>query len=317
MVFVGGSAAVSALLVGAPVLTVQALRYALASAVLVGLARLGRRRLVLPRGRDWAWLSGVTTSGLVVFNLALVHGAPHAEPAVFGVAVASVPLVLALVGPLLDGRTTSPAVWLAAGLVTAGAVLVVGFGRADAVGVAWAVVVLVCEAGFTLLAVPVLGRLGPWGVSVHSTWLAAVVFALLGLLTEGPGAVTRLELPELAAGAFLALGVTALAFVCWYGAVARLGAGRAGLLTGIAPVAAAGVGVALGAPWPGPVVWLGIGVVAAGLALGLARPRGTAGFSGRGGRGTARGRGRPRPGRCRPAARSRRRRPRPAARPAG
>ncbi|SDN98600.1 Threonine/homoserine efflux transporter RhtA [Klenkia soli] len=272
MVFVGGSAAVSALLVGSPSSTVQALRYALAAAVLAGLARVSRRRVLRPRGREWAWLAGVAVAGLVVFNVALVHGARHAEPAVFGVAVASVPLVLALLGPLLDGRTTGGAVWLAAGLVTAGAVLVVGFGRADAVGVAWAVVVLVCEAAFTLLAVPVLGRLGPWGVSVHTTWMAAAAFGVLGVVTEGPLALNRLGWPELAAGAYLSLGVTALAFVCWYGAVARLGAGRAGLLTGIAPVAAAAVGVALGEPWPGPAVWVGILVVATGLVVGLARP---------------------------------------------
>jgi hypothetical protein len=34
---------------------------------------------------------------------------------------------------------------------------------------AWAVVVFGCEAAFTLLAIPVLGRHGPWGVSVHTT----------------------------------------------------------------------------------------------------------------------------------------------------
>ena len=40
----------------------------------------------------------------------------------------------------------------------------------------------------------------------------------------------------------LAIGVTAVAFILWYSCVAALGAGRAGLLTGIAPVAAAMIG---------------------------------------------------------------------------
>jgi drug/metabolite transporter (DMT)-like permease len=57
--------------------------------------------------------------------------------------------------------------------------------------------------------------------------------------------------------------------VLWYGAVGHLGAGRAGLLTGVAPVAAALGGVALGLPMPGPAVWLGIAGVAAGLIVGL------------------------------------------------
>jgi drug/metabolite transporter (DMT)-like permease len=63
--------------------------------------------------------------------------------------------------------------------------------------------------------------------------------------------------------------VTALAFVLWYGAVAALGPGRAGLLTGVVPVAAAGLGAALGGPLPGPAVWAGIALVGAGLALGV------------------------------------------------
>ena len=42
----------------------------------------------------------VSASGLLLFNVALVHGARHAEPAVLGVAVACVPVVLAAVALL-------------------------------------------------------------------------------------------------------------------------------------------------------------------------------------------------------------------------
>jgi drug/metabolite transporter (DMT)-like permease len=269
MACVGGSVAVSSLLTGAPLFTAQAVRYAAACLLLLGFARAFGRRLLLPRGREWLWLLAVAVSGLVVFNVALVDGARHAEPAVLGVAVACVPLVLAVVGPLLDGRRPRPAVVAAAVLVTCGAALVQGLGRSDAVGLAWAAVVLCCEAGFTLLAVPVLGRHGPWGVSVHTTWLAAAVFAVLGLVREGPAAAAHLRTDDVLAVGYLAVAVTAVAFVLWYSSVGRLGAGRAGLLTGVAPVAAAATGTALGAPAPSPLVWLGIAVVVAGLAVGL------------------------------------------------
>jgi len=150
-----------------------------------------------------------------------------------------------------------------------GAALVQGFGRADHIGLLFALVTFACEAGFTLLAVPVLGRHGPSGVSVHTTWLAAAMFGVLGVVREGPAAVTRLRGEDVLAGAYLAVGVTAVAFVLWYSSVERLGAGRAGLLTGVAPIAAAATGVALGGPLPGPAVWVGIATVAAGLAVGL------------------------------------------------
>jgi drug/metabolite transporter (DMT)-like permease len=269
MVCVGGSVAVSSVLAGAPVFTAEAVRYGVACLILVALARLTGRRLSWPRGTEWLWLSGIAVTGLVVFNLALVEGSRHAEPAVLGVAVACVPALLAVLGPLLEGSRPRLSLVAAALVVTCGAGLVQGLGRADAVGVAWAVVVFGCEAAFTLLAIPVLGRHGPWGVSVHATWLATVMFAVLGVARDGPAGVARLTGPDWLAVGYLAVAVTAVAFVLWYSSVRRLGASRAGLLTGVAPVAAAVAGVLLGAPAPRPLVWAGMAVVAAGLTLGF------------------------------------------------
>ncbi len=269
MTCVGSSVAVSQVLTTAPLFTVQALRYALAAVLLVALARVRGRRLPRPRGREWAWLGGVALTGLVLFNVAVVRGVAHAEPAVVGVAVAAVPLVLAVAGPLAAGGRPAPAVVLGAGVVSAGAALVAGAGDTDLAGVGWAAVVLACEVAFTLLAVPVLGRLGPWAVSLHAVWLAAVVLVVLGVAVEGPVAVTAVDAGDLLAAAHLAVVVTALAFVLWYTAVSRIGADRAGLFTGVAPVAAAAGGVLLGGPVPAPAVWLGVALVAGGVAVGL------------------------------------------------
>ncbi len=269
MVCVGGSVAVSGVLANAPFYTAEGARYVLACALLVGFARLVRRALVMPRGTEWLWLCGVAGTGLVAFNVALVEGSRHAEPAVLGVAVASVPSLLAVAGPLIEGtRPRLPAVG-AALLVTCGAGLVQGLGRTDVIGIACAAVVFGSECAFTLLALPVLRRHGPVGVSVHATWLAGAMFTGLGLLREGPGALSRLDPDEWLAAGYLSVAVTAIAFVLWYSCVGRIGASRAGLLTGVAPVAAALTGVLLGGPAPKPLVWAGIVVVAAGLAVGL------------------------------------------------
>jgi drug/metabolite transporter (DMT)-like permease len=273
MICVGGSVAVSGLLSAAPLLTAQAVRYAVACLLLLGFARLGHRRVAVPKGIEWGWLFGITVAGLFIFNIALVAGGRHAEPAVLGVAVACVPLVLAVVGPLQQGRRPSPVVLFAALVVTAGAALVQGVGRSDGTGLLWALVVFGCEAGFTLFAVPVLGRHGPWGVSIHTTWMAAILFAVTGVVHEGPAAVSRLTGRELLAVGYLAVAVTALAFILWYHSVGRLGAAQAGLLTGVAPVAAAGSGVALGGPAPQPLVRVGIVIVSCGLAIGLRSTR--------------------------------------------
>ncbi|MCX5192790.1 DMT family transporter [Streptomyces sp. NBC_00249] len=269
MALVGSSVTVSRSLVDAPLFAAQAVRYAAAALILVALARIARVPLSRPRGGEWLWLAGIAATGLVLFNVAVVRGVAHAEPAVIAVAVASVPVLLGVVGPLLEGRRPSRRVLLAAPVVVAGAVLVEGTGRTDAAGVGWAVLALACEAGFTLLAVPVLGRHGAWGVSVHAVWMGAVMLAGLSLFTESPSAVGALKAGQWAAVGYLAVLVTAVAFLLWYRTVAAVGSGRAGLLTGVAPLAAAGAGAVSGGGAPGAAVWAGLAVVIAGLALGL------------------------------------------------
>jgi drug/metabolite transporter (DMT)-like permease len=273
MVLVGSSVAVSATLTTAPLLAAQALRYAVASIVLIALAKRLHIPIAAPRGREWLWLAGIAATGLVLFNIAVVRGVAHAQPAMIAVAVACAPVILGVFGPLLQRQALQLKIVLAAAAVTAGAVLVEGAGHADLTGIAWAVVALATEAAFTLLAVPVLGRHGAWGVSVHSVWLGAAMFSVLTLVTEGPAAVTRLSTADLGAIAYLAVLVTVAAFVLWYGAVAALGPGRVGLLTGIAPVAAALTGMATGSRAPSPLMWAGIGVVLAGLGYGLSSRR--------------------------------------------
>jgi drug/metabolite transporter (DMT)-like permease len=269
MVFVGGSVAVSGILADAPLHTAQTVRYAIACALLVAWARATGRPLHRPRGAEWLWLIGVAVSGLVVFNLALVYGSQHAEPAVLAVAVACVPVALAAIGPLLEGRRPRARVLAAASVVSAGAIVVEGLGRCDGVGLLWALTVFACEACFTLLAVPVLGRHGPLGISVHTTWLATLIFGALSVGTEGLSAASTLKLVDLLAIGYLAVGVTAVAFILWYTCVHRLGAGRAGLLTGVAPIAAAIVGIPVTGSMPGAAVWFGVALIAVGLAVGL------------------------------------------------
>jgi drug/metabolite transporter (DMT)-like permease len=269
MALVGGSVGVSQVLTDAPLFTAQAIRYAAATAILVGLAKLARVRIVLPGGREWLWLAGIAATGLVLFNVAVIRGVAHAEPAVIAVAVACVPVLLGVLGPLLERRTPRGRIVVAAVVVTAGSVLVEGTGRADAAGVAWAAVALVCEAAFTLLAVPVLSRHTAWGVSVHSVWMGTAMLLVLGIATEGPEAAARLDAVDWAAVAYLAVMVTAVAFILWYSTVTTLGAGTVGLLTGIAPVSAALTGVLTGGRPPGPLVWAGMLVVVGGLAAGL------------------------------------------------
>ena len=62
---------------------------------------------------------------------------------------------------------------------------------------------------------------------MHSVWIGTLMLIVLGGVTEGPAAAGRLTAADWAAMGYLAIMVTAVAFVLWYSTVAALGrAGR-------------------------------------------------------------------------------------------
>lgn len=276
MIAVGAGVTVSAELTDYPVFGAQSVRYAIASLLLVGSALLTRRAIPVPRGREWLWLVGVALTGLVLFNIAVIRSVEYAEPAAVAVIIGAVPLVLVLADSIRLRRRPSPLLVIGATLVVVGAALVQGGGRVSIEGLAWAVLALACEAAFTLLAVPVLGRLGPIGVSIHSTWMAALMLGLLALGIDGMAALPAMDGGELFAVAFFAIVVTALAFFFWYSAVAGLGPATAGLFAGLMPIAAALTGIIPGLTTLTPAVIGGSFIVGAGIAIGLAARSGPA-----------------------------------------
>lgn len=272
MIAVGTGVTVSAELTDYPVFGLQAVRYAMASMILVTGALILRRRVRAPSGREWLWLLGVALSGLVLFNIAVIRSVEYSEPAAAAVLIGAVPLVLVLADSIRLRRRPAPLLLVGATLVVVGAALVQGGGRTSLEGFSWAVVALACEAAFTLLAVPVLGRLGAIGVSVHSTWMAALMLGLLAIVVDGRTALPAMDRGEVFALAYFAIVVTAMAFLLWYSAVGRLGPGTAGLFAGLMPVAAALSGVIPGLTTVTPAVIGGSLVVGVGISVGLLAP---------------------------------------------
>jgi len=135
------------------------------------------------------------------------------------------------------------------------------------IGLLLAAGALAAEAAFTLLAVPVL----PTDRSAGDLSLRLSLCrpaALAGALLTG----TELPVPqpaELAALVYLAIVVTALAFVAWYAAVGALGAERAGLFAGLVPITALLSGALLGTAIVTPARLVGVVLVGAGIAAGL------------------------------------------------
>ncbi|MEO5877645.1 MAG: EamA family transporter [Streptosporangiaceae bacterium] len=269
MCTVGSLTAISATIGDYPFYGGQAVRYGVAALILLLIARL--RRVPLPRlgTRDLALLTGLAATGLAGFNLCLVEGAKHASPATIGTVVGAAPILLALAGPLQQRRRPSPRIVGAAVLVAAGAALANGLGSGSGTGLLWALGALGGEACFALLAVPLLPRLGPILVSAYAAAIAVPMLLAVGLCTDGTVLLRVPTTAEAAAYTYITLVVTVGAFLLWYGSLARLGAERGGLFTGVIPIAAALSTMVLGLGVPSAADFAGAGLVGLGVGIGL------------------------------------------------
>lgn len=273
MFLVGSLAAVSGVVNDYPFYGGQTARYIISAALLFAVARARRIPLIRPTGRETLLLIALAATGLLLFNLFVIGGTKHANPAVVGTIVGTVPIVLALAGPLMHRTKPSGRILVAASIVVAGTAVVSGLGTSDLQGILYSVGALACEACFSLLALPLLVRLGPVRVSAYTAATSVPMFIAVGLVADGPGFVRMPSLAEVGALAYLAVLVSGIAFLLWYRALPMLGADRAGLFAGIIPIGTIITSLVLGFGLPAPGELAGVALVIAGLLVGLYRPR--------------------------------------------
>jgi drug/metabolite transporter (DMT)-like permease len=274
MTILGASVAVSREILELPVFYAQAARYAVAAAILGAIAtrqpRVATADLAVapsPRWRTVGRLALLAATGLVLFNVVVLAALRRADPEVLGSVIGCTPLALAAAGPIQQRRRPETRLLQAAAVVVVGAAIVQGTGRTSLTGLLLAVAALACEAAFSLVAAPLLPRLGAVRVSA-----AACAIAIPMLLVAGLLAGERWRSPtgtELAALGYLAVFLTAGAFVVWYTGIGNLGVERAGLFAGLVPVASLAAAAVLDRTRPGPGPAIGVLLVGAGIALGL------------------------------------------------
>ncbi len=271
-ILVGAAVPVTGLLDAYPVLSAQAIRYAIGAVLLLGWLLATGRGVPVPAARDLVGLGVMVGFGMLGFNAAILVGQRYATPGFVAAVLGASPLVLAVLAPALRGRRPSPFAVGGAVLVGTGVVVLSGGGSWHGPGLALALVVMGCEAAFTLGGVGVVARLGAVAASMWSCVLAAAAGAVLTTAAHGTAAWPAPTTTELLAIVVLGSLVTAVAFGCWYTGVSVLGADRAGVLIGLMPLAGLVAAVVLGRQPLTFVAACGALVVAAGCALGLAQP---------------------------------------------
>jgi drug/metabolite transporter (DMT)-like permease len=274
--FLVGTLAVSASVINRyPLYGGQALRYALAALLLLAVARAMGLSLVRLTPRELLLLVALAATGLVLFNVCVIEATRHASPTLVATIVGAVPVVLALVGPLLVRSRPSGRVLVAALVVVAGATIATGLGNGSPAGLLFAVGALACEACFSLLAIPLLPKLGAVRVSAYTAAAAVPLLLLVGVIADGGGVLRLPTGAEATVLVYLGTVISAGAFLLWYDALPRLGADRAGLFAGMVPVGAIATTFLLGLAGPTASDLGGAALVIAGLVVGLTagRPR--------------------------------------------
>ena len=290
VLLIGGSVAASSLLGGYPVLGGQGIRYLVAALLLAAWARLRRQPLPRPAGREWAWLAGLAVIGLAGCSVLLIQATRVADPASVGIVIGAAPLVIVIAAAVAAGSRPTRRVLFAAALVTAGsaAAQLGGSGPAwSATGLLLSAGALAGAAGTSLLAAPVLPRLGPLAVTIYACVLAGILLLAAAAVASSAGGPPILRTPtatQLAALSYLAVAVTAVVFLTWYGAMKRLGVDRTGLFNGLIPIASLAAVALVGTGTITRLQFLAALTVLAGVILGLGRsaqaPAGTVNLAG-------------------------------------
>jgi drug/metabolite transporter (DMT)-like permease len=249
MALVGANVGVAKLLAEAlPIPLIACLRCALACLVLWPLARAMDGH-VRPSPTALRNLALQALFGTALYNAGLLAGLRLTTALEAGLVLATLPAVVALGSALWLRESLGPRQWAAAALAAGGMAVITlarlsGGSGGSVLGNALVFGGVVGEAVYVLLAKRISGQVP---VVTASLWMQAFSAAmLLPFSLAGIGAVAALADPGLAGLlVFHSLTASVLCLLLWYAGLRRVPAGVAGVFTGLLPVSAAVVAVAV------------------------------------------------------------------------
>jgi drug/metabolite transporter (DMT)-like permease len=225
--------------VAPPVLVLA--RVAIGAALLLPLAI--RRRELAPLLPHWRWLVLFAVVEIITPWLLLSEAETRLSSSLSGLLIASVPILVAVIGRLTGGQDRLTPVRWAGLLVGLGgvALLVAGSGtRGDASSVAEVLGVALCYSIGPLIAARKLSELPSLGMTAACLAFAAVVYAPIAAVTWPRTMPSGTVVASLAG---LAVVCTALAFVLFFALIGEAGPARASVITYVNPAVAVALGI--------------------------------------------------------------------------
>ncbi|CAJ6125727.1 transporter [Burkholderia pseudomallei] len=253
---------------GADVLGLLIVRFSIAGALLVAVAR--RRRVRWPRGRALAAIVGMGALGYVGQSLCYFSALQHAQASLVALLLYLYPAFVALLAAWWLGERLTRAKAVALALCVAGSALMVGGGRGEPLGIALALGAAVVYSLYIVVGAKAARGVDPLATVAVICCAAAAMLALA--LARAAAFDAPPHWPRAAAGwaalVAIALVSTVAAMLAFFAGLARLGAARTSMLSTLEPVVTVALAAALFGETLTPLQWAGgVAILAAVLWL--------------------------------------------------
>jgi len=229
-------------------LAFNALRFSLATAVMLAVMRWRREHLGVPR-RDLVLLIVLGLAGHTGYQVLFINGLARSTPANTALIMATAPLFVALYGQVLGIERISRVAWGGICLSFLGILLVIGggakgieIGKESSLGDLLILGAAMLWAAYTTGSKPLLVRHSPVKVTTVSMLAGTLPLVLISMPQLASQDWQAVSPGGWAAVLYSALFSVAVGYVAWYTSVQRVGNARTAVYSNATPIVAILVG---------------------------------------------------------------------------
>lgn len=229
-----------------PVFLGDALRFGLASLILLPMLVANERRLPRVNAKEGGTLFLQAFTGVFGFSVSLLFGLKLTGAAESGIVTSTTPVVIALLSLLIFRETLTHVKWLGIGLTVLG-MAVIQFspatGESESGNEQWLGPLLVFgavigEALFSILGKSLSKRLTPLAIATYVIVLGFFMFLPFALGEGVHFDFSSVSLAGWAVMGYYAVVVTVIGFLLWYSGLAQVPASTVAGFTGLVPITA-------------------------------------------------------------------------------